>query len=117
MPSLPLGNGGVTYPSPDEWTVTYVPISGISRAAKAVVTAPNHGITLAAGQNTPSVDFTQVKGMFQINGQFAYVTQVIDDNNFVVNLNTTQYYAYTSGGYVNKIAGNSPIDPLTNTFP
>ncbi len=85
---LPAGNGGVTYPSPNEWPITVFAITAITNAVQAQVTAPNHGITLSANQSTPKVDFTQVVGMYQINGQFGFVTQVIDANNIVVALNT-----------------------------
>jgi len=114
---IPAGNGGVTYPSPNEWTVTYVTVTGITNALQAVVTAPNHGITLVSGQSTPGVDFSQVKGMKEINGQFGYVTKVIDANTIMVAINTLFYSPYTSGGYLNKVAGSSPIDPFTNTYP
>lgn len=114
--NLPAGNGGVTYPSPNEWPVTYVAISGITRGTQTKVNAPNHGITLSSNQSTPGVDFTQVNGMSQINGIFGFVTSVIDANNFIVAINSNNFSPYISGGYVNKIAGSSPIDPLTNTF-
>ncbi len=107
----------VVYPSPNEWPVTYIPITGISNGLRATVTAPNHGITLTPGQSTPGVDFSQVRGMFQINGKFGYVTQVLSSSQFMVNIDTSQFYAYTGGGYANLIAGVSPYDPLTNTFP
>ena len=116
MPNKGAGNGGVTYPSPNEWPTTVHAITGITRAGSAVVTSPGHGITIAANQSTPRVDFTQVKGMFQINGQFAYVTTVIDANNIQIGLDTSQYYPYSSGGFLNVIVAPSPIDPLTNTF-
>lgn len=106
----------VVYPSPNEWPITYIGITGITNSLQATITAPSHGITLSPTASTPGVDFTQVKGMFQINGKFAYVTRVIDVNNFVVNLDTSMFYSYKSGGFANLIAGSSPIDPLTNTF-
>lgn len=112
--SLPAGNGGVTYPSPNEWTVTYKAITAINRSPSATVTAPSHGITLSATASTPKVDFTQVNGMTQINGKFAFVTSVIDTDNIVVALDTSQYYPYTSGGYLNVTGGSAPIDPYTN---
>ena len=117
MPNKGAGNGGVTYPSPNEWPVTVHALSGITRAGQPIVTAVDHGITLTASQSIPVVDFTQVKGMFQINGKSAYVMSVIDVDNFTIALDTSQFYAYTSGGFVNVIVSPSPINPLTNTFP
>lgn len=115
--NVPPGNGGVTYPSPNEWPVTVHAITGITNATQAKITAPGHGLTNSSSQSTPRVDFTQVKGMFQINGQFAFVTNVIDANNFLIALDTSQYYSYTSGGFVNVIIAPTPIDPFQNTFP
>jgi hypothetical protein len=116
--ALPPGNGGVTYPSPKEWPITVFAITAINNATQAQVTAPGHGITLNPPNNSiPKVDFTQVKGMQQINGQFAFVTNVIDVNNINVALDTSQYYAYTGGGFLNITGGSPPDDPLTNTFP
>ena len=115
--ALPAGNGGVTYPSPNEWPVTVFAITAITNSGQAQVTAPNHGITVSPNLSTPKVDFTQVKGMQQINGNFAFVTQVIDANNILVALDTTRYMPYTSGGFLNVTGGSPPQDPLTNLFP
>lgn len=115
--NIPPGNGGVTYPSPNEWPVTVHAITNITNSPNPTVTAANHGITISSSENTPKVDFNQVKGMQQINGQFAFVTDVIDANNFTIALDTSQYYAYTSGGFINVTAGAPPIDPFQNTFP
>ncbi len=116
MPNRGAGNGGVTYPSPDEWPVTVHAITAITRSGQPTITSDDHGITISAGQPVPVVDFTQVKGMFQINGKSAYVLSVIDDNNFTIALDTSQFAPYTSGGFVNVIVSPSPIDPFTNTF-
>lgn len=115
--NLPPGNGGVTYPSATEWPITVFAITGITQAVNALVTAPNHGITLSPTQSVPRVDFTQVSGMNQINGQFGYVLQVIDANNIVVQVNTQFFSPYISGGFINITGGSPPDDPLTNTFP
>lgn len=114
--ALPAGNGGVTYPSPNEWTITYHAITGITNSTKATVTAPDHGITISSDQSTPKVDFTQVVGMKQINGQFAFVIEVVDTDTIRIALDTSQYLPYVSGGYLNVTVGPSPIDPYTNTF-
>lgn len=104
----------VTSPSPNEWTVSYVAITGITRANQAQITAPNHGLTNANDANITKIDFTQVNGMFQINGQSGFVINVVDHNNFTAALNTTNYYTYTSGGFANKVAGIAPYDPFEN---
>ncbi len=116
MPNRGAGNGGVTYPSPNEWPVTVHAITGITQAGMPIVTSPGHGITFSATATTPRVDFTQVKGMTQINGKSAFVTSVIDASNFTIALDTSQYTAYSSGGFVNVLVSPTPINPLTNTF-
>ena len=117
MSSFPAGNGGVTYPSPNEWPVTVIDITAIQKGLNTLVTAPNHGITLSSTSSTPKVDFTQVKGMTQINGQFGFVTSVPNSNQIQVALNSSQFYDYTSGGFLNITGGSPPDDPLTNLFP
>lgn len=107
----------VTFPSPNEWPITYVAITGITQGLNALVTAPDHGITVSSDASTPKVDFSQVNGMKEINGQFAFVVSVIDVNRFTVALDTSNYSAYVSGGFINKTGGSSPIDPLTNLYP
>lgn len=115
--NIPAGNGGVTFPSPNEWPVTYRVITGISNGMQATVTSPDHGFTNANDQNVTQVDFSQVKGMSQINGQFGYITNVVDTDNFQVGINTLNFYAYRSGGFANINAGNTPYDPFTNLYP
>lgn len=117
MPNKGAGNGGVTYPSPNEWPVTVHAITGITQSGNPIVTSAGHGITTSADQSTPRVDFTQVKGMSQINGQSAFVTSVISSSQFTIALDTSQYSAYTSGGFVNVLVSPAPINPLTNTYP
>lgn len=103
----------VVFPSPNEWPVTYRAITGITRSLQATITSPDHGFTDADIPVT-QVDFSQVKGMQQINGQFAFITSIVDADNFTIALDTTQFHAYTLGGFVNINAGNSPDDPFTN---
>jgi len=114
--TIPPGNGGVVPPSPNEWPVTYVDITGITNSLQAVITAPNHGFTTADIPVT-QVDFSQVKGMKEINGKFGFITKIIDDNNFQVALDTSQFHPYSSGGFVNVNAGNAPYDPFQNLYP
>lgn len=116
MPNRGAGNGGVTYPSPNEWPTTVFAITGITRAVNPTVTAVGHGITISATESTPRVDFSQVRGMYQINGQSAFVTSVVDASNITIALDTSQYSAYTSGGFLNVLVSPAPINPLTNTF-
>jgi len=116
MPNKGAGNGGVTGVSPNEWPTTYHAITGITNARHALVTAVSHGITVSSTQSTPRVDFSQVKGMSNINGQSAFVLTVPTVDTFTIDLDTSQYPSYTSGGFINVLVGPTPIDPLTNTY-
>lgn len=107
----------VTYPSPNEWPVTVIPVTNITRAVIAKVTAPNHGFTQSNDVGITQLDFSQVNGMEQINGKFGYIMQVIDTNNFTIGINTTTFSPYSSGGFCNINASpSSPTDPFQNTF-
>ena len=73
-------------------------IIAISQAANGVVqTSAAH--TLSTGD---SVHFSGVGGMTQINGLRGIVT-VIDADEFSVNINTSGFSAYTTGGVINTI--------------
>jgi hypothetical protein len=87
----------VTPPSPFEWPETVRTITNITNAAQAEVTSALHGFT-SADVGITSIMFKQVLGMIQINGQPGVVQAIIDDNNFTVNINSTNYFTYTSGG-------------------
>lgn len=114
----------VVYPSPNEWPTTTQPLQGISQAAQAIITCNNHGFT-GADIDITSVGFTQVKGMLQMNGQTGVIQKIVDTDHFVVNINSSSFGAYTSGGIVSTITGEPPIEtvgfqtmntPFKNTF-
>ena len=107
----------VFYPSPNEWPVTVFPVTNITRDVQATVTCPNHGMTNATDANTTNVNFSQVKGMQEINGPSGYVQNVLNANQFTVAINTTFFSSYTSGGFMNKIDGHAPFGPFENLFP
>lgn len=99
----------VTPPSPDEWPQGLVKaITGITRDSQATVTVSNHGFT-SADQGQTFICFKQVQGMLQINGLDAIVQQVIDTNNFTVNVNTTNYYDYMANGVIIVDSGSPPV--------
>lgn len=108
FPPLP-----VTAPSPNEWPVSIRTITNISNAAQAVVTAPLHGF-VAADVGTTILDFLLVNGMDQILGKPGAITQIVNANQFAVNINTTEFYPYRSGGFANIVAGSAPYDPYQN---
>lgn len=88
----------------------YAPITGITQAAPAVVTATGHGV-LDGWQ----VAIVSVKGMGAINAQNTppkdsdYVrATVVDANTLSLNdVNSALFKAYTSGGYVQYF---TPVD-------
>jgi hypothetical protein len=100
----------VVYPSPNEWPSTIVSLTNISKDAQAQVTAPNHGFT-SQDQGITTVNFQQVRGMTQINALPGLIQQVIDSDNFTVNVNSTQFFPYSSGGIVNVVNG-IPAPPV-----
>jgi hypothetical protein len=67
-------------------------ITSITAATSAVVTSSAHGLTV--GQ---VVVFASVVGMTEINNNVGLITAQ-DANTFTVNINTTSYTAYASGG-------------------
>jgi hypothetical protein len=100
----------VTPPSPDEWPQNLVkPITGITRDSQAKVTSATHGFT-SADVGVTFIGFKQVLGMNQINGLNALIQSVVDSNNFTVNINTTNFYNYSSGGVVIVDSGEPPVE-------
>lgn len=102
--SLLATNGVTPYQTPDAtlYPVSNLTVTGISQAAQATITAANsftandYGVTV--------VTFHGVKGMTQIN-TLSGVVQSATGANFVVNINTAGFTAYSSGGIANIITG------------
>ena len=108
----------VVYPSPNEWPVTVFPITGITKGLTTTVTCPNHGFTNANNMGIAQVDFSQVKGMQQINGKNGTIVNVINSNTLQIDIDSSTYQPYISGGFINVTNyPTAPFDPLTNTFP
>lgn len=83
------------------WTATNLTITGISNAAQAVVTATN---SLNVGD---VVTFSGVKGMTQINTLRGVVTATGGGTAFTVNIDTTGFTTWSSGGIANVIASSN----------
>lgn len=95
-------------------STTQATITAISQAAQAVVTASN---TFSVGQY---VLFSQVVGMTQINGKNAQITEA-SATSFTINLDTTTFTAYASGGLATFMPMQNQIGlvlstPTSNTF-
>jgi hypothetical protein len=83
---------------------TYIPITGISKSAPLVITAPNH--------NVPKewrVKFTNILGMVELNSNDTYyqATSVTSDTITINDINSLGFKPYVSGGIVEY---NTPID-------
>jgi len=101
LSTLATTNGFTPYEtaSASLFTSTVKTITAISQAAEAVVTIATHG--LAVGD---VFTITQVVGMIEINRLRAKVTYVADANNVWINVDTTGFTAYVSGGKGNVIS-------------
>lgn len=97
-------NGITPYQTPDSqlFPTSNLTITGISKAANAVITATNSFTTNDYGVTV--VTFHNVVGMTQIN-TLSGVVQSATGSNFVVNINTTGFSTYVSGGIANIITG------------
>ena len=78
-------------------------ITNISAAANASITA-THAFT-TADLGVTVVTFHNVVGMTQINTLSGVVQTITSTTSFTVNINTTSFTAYSSGGLANIITG------------
>jgi hypothetical protein len=99
----------VTYPSPNEYPDTLRTITNITRAREATITSVAHGFD-SDDIDVTSVDFLQVRGMTQINGLMGVIQEIPDADNFVVNINTTNFTAYSSGGVASIVTGTPALE-------
>ena len=112
-----MGNPpSVTYPSPNEWLVTVYPITNITNDSNAIVTCAAYPFSLNDEYIT-QVTFKQVNGMLPINGITALIIKVVDIAHFIVNINTTGFPTYTSGGVFCIDTGEPPTETVgSQTF-
>lgn len=82
----------------------YIPITGITKSAPLVVTAPAHGIPLEW-----RVKFTNIIGMTDINSDSTYYqVSAVTTNTLTINsINSLGFKAYISDGIVEY---NQPVD-------
>lgn len=85
---------------------TNLTITGISKASQAVITASNS--FTSADYGITQVTFHGVVGMTQINGLTGTVVSASGGTSFTVNINTSNFTTYGSGGIANVITGNYP---------
>lgn len=89
---------------------TNLTITGISKAANASITA-THAFT-SADIGVTTVTFHGVVGMTQINTLSGIIQSVTSTTSFTVNINSTNFTTYGSGGIANIITG---VPPTTTT--
>ncbi len=106
-------NGFTPFVSSDAqlYTQTNRVVTAITKAVNAQVTSTAHGFT-AADVGVTTVTFHGVVGMTQINTLTGVIQSIVDANNFTVNINTTSFTSYVSGGIANVVTG---IPPVTQT--
>ena len=95
----------VTPPSPHEWLETIKTITGITNARQAQITCASHGFT-TEDQGVTTVMIMQVEGMLPINGLPGRIQEIVDSNNFTVDINTTQYPIYRGAGVISIVTGS-----------
>lgn len=105
----------VTPPSPNEWLNTVKNISGITNASQAIIHSAAHGFTMADVFIT-SIMVKQVAGMLPINGMNGVIQSIIDADNYSVNINTTQFPIYRSGGVTITDTGEPPVEQQGTQF-
>lgn len=98
----------VTPPSPNEWLGTVYPITGITNDSVAKVTCSAYSFT-SADENVTSITFKQVVGMIPINGITCRIRQVINSTQFLVDVDTTNFPIYRSGGVICIDTGQPPV--------
>jgi hypothetical protein len=89
---------------------TNLTITGISKAVNASITA-THAFT-AADIGVTTVTIHGVVGMNQINTLSGVIQSVTSTTSFTVNINSTNFSTYVSGGIANVITGVPPSTTL-----
>ena len=88
----------------------YKPISSLSLGGSTTVGITAHGLVVG-----DYIWFNEVKGTTQINGLTGLVTTVVNANSVVVNINSSGFSAYASGGivqYLTSSAANPDADGI-----
>ncbi len=89
-------------------------IDNISQAIFAVVTSTNHNLDIGA-----VIEFSEVQGMTEINGQRAVISDVLTPDTFEVDLDTTTFTPYAQGGKItclnNFLVRTKRFNPFIST--
>ena len=102
-----ISSNGITPYAPASNALIYpssnLTITGISKAANASITATHAFTSNDVGVTT--VSFHNVVGMTQINTLSGVIQSVTSTTSFTVNINTTGFTTYSSGGIANIVTG------------
>jgi hypothetical protein len=102
-PLTATGQQGTEFVPTNMTTNTNLTITGISKAANASITA-THPFT-SADIGVTTVTFHGINGMTQMNTLSGVVQTVTSTTSFTVNINSTSFSTWTSGGIANVITG------------
>ncbi len=105
-----LSSNGVTpYSTADSslYTSTNLTITGISAAANASITATHAFTTDDVGVTV--VSFHGIVGMTQMNTLSGIIQSVTSTTSFTVNINSTSFTTYVSGGIANIVTGSPAL--------
>ena len=102
-------NGFTPYTTVDAslYPSTNLTITGISKAANASITATHAFTSDDIGVTT--VSFHNVVGMTQINTLSGVIQSVTSTTSFTVNINSTNFTTYGSGGIANIVTGKPAL--------
>lgn len=89
-----------------------VSITWATKANPCVITSSNHG--LKSGQN---IIISGVNGMTQLNVGSYYTVTVLSSNKFSINVNSTNFSTYTSGGTWTLLMPNVSVQLYINSSP
>lgn len=85
-------------------------ITGITKAVNAQITVAHHGYT-----NGERIYLSGIGGMTQLNGRYARVVNVLDVNNFTIDIDTTNFGTFTSSTGITRTA--PPAEPTPAPSP
>lgn len=102
-------NGITPFSSADSalYAASNLTITGISKAANASITA-THAFT-SADIGVTVVSFHGVVGMSQINTLSGVIQSVTSTTSFTVNINSSSFTTYVSGGIANIVSGSPAL--------
>lgn len=94
-----------TTSSPPQGTIT-----GASKANPCVITSPGHGL-----QSGQKITISNVQGMTQLNTSQTYYVTFLTANTFSINVNSTSFGTYTSGGIWTLVLADVSVEIFLNS--